>query len=69
MVLQAFLVIVVMSTGHGQFLSSTVMPSMNACFEALLAVKIVAPNGDENEGMAVAFCATEDHTNFLGQWY
>ena len=69
MSLPAFLVIVILSTGHGSFKSSTEMPSMDACIKALSAVKIVAPNGDENEGMAVAFCSTEDHGDLFGTWH
>lgn len=67
--MKAFLVIVMIIGGHGSFKSSTEMPSMDACLKALAEVKIVIPNGDENESGAVAFCSYEDHGSIFGNWY
>ncbi|MDP3938246.1 MAG: hypothetical protein Q8R92_08930 [Deltaproteobacteria bacterium] len=66
--MNAFLVIVMIVSGHGTFQSSTEMPSMEACLKVLSEVKIVIPNGAENESAAVAFCSTEDHGG-LFRWH
>ena len=66
---KVFLVIVLISGWHGSFHSSTEMPSMKACLNALSKVQLVIPDGDENEGVATAFCSYEDHSDFAGRWH
>ena len=67
--MKAFLIIILIVGGHDSFKSSTEMPSMDACLKALSEVKIVIPNGAENESGAVAFCSMEDHGKVFGPWY
>jgi hypothetical protein len=55
-----FLVIYISTGGHGGLKDSTPFPSMKECLLALSAVKIVMPNGAENEATGTAYCATDD---------
>ena len=48
--MKIFLIVVILTGGHGSFKSSTEMVSMSECLKVLAATKIVIPNGDENEG-------------------
>ena len=52
----AILVIVLFTSGWGSHTSHNEFESMSKCLETLKEVKIVIPNGAENEGGAIAYC-------------
>ncbi len=54
-----FLVIIVITSGHGWHKERAEMPSFERCIAALEAVRFELPNGDENEAAATAYCTTE----------
>ena len=53
----AFLVVVMIVGGHSTLKSAAPHEDMASCRQTLVQMKVVVPNGDENESGAVAFCS------------
>lgn len=56
-IVAVYLIMVIRHAGNGVVVQSHPMPSWEECYRAVKESKVLVSNGDENEAVAVLYCA------------